>query len=96
MVAAAPLHSVGAVAVAKSFFCFEKGLDRGSESSGFPKGHSIATAAWRGAAQAPTTTIGAKADSVGVSLLTVPLTGHRNGKIVNCLFLKTTIRTALS
>ena len=32
----------------------------------------------------------------GVSLLTVPLTGYNNGKIVNCLFLKTAIRTALS
>ena len=31
-----------------------------------------------------------------VSLLTVPLRGYCNGKIVNCLFLKTTIRTALS
>ena len=30
-------------------------------------------------------------DKGGVSLLTVPLTGYRNGKIVNCLFLKTTI-----
>ena len=33
---------------------------------------------------------------VGVSLLTVPLKGYRNGKTVNCLFSKTTIRTALS
>ena len=31
-----------------------------------------------------------------VSLLTVPLTDYCNGIIVNCLFLKTTIRTALS
>ena len=31
-----------------------------------------------------------------VSLLTVPLTDYCNGKIANCLFLKTTIKTALS
>ena len=30
----------------------------------------------------------------GVSLLTVPLTGYRNGKIVNCLFSKTTIKAS--
>ena len=35
-------------------------------------------------------------DLGGISLLTVPLSGYRNGKLVNCLFLKTTIRTALS
>ena len=35
-------------------------------------------------------------DIGGVSLLTVPLIGYRNRKMVNCLFLKTTIRTALS
>ena len=34
-------------------------------------------------------------DSGGISLLTVPLTGYRNRKLVNCLFIKTTIRTAL-
>ena len=32
----------------------------------------------------------------GVSLLTVPLTDYRNGKIVNCLFLKTTIKVRLA
>ena len=37
-----------------------------------------------------------KLDIGGVSLLTVPLTGYHNRKIVNCLFLKTNIRTALS
>ena len=32
----------------------------------------------------------------GVSLLTVPLTDYRNGKIVNCLFSKTTINARLA
>ena len=31
-----------------------------------------------------------------VSLLTVPLTGYHKEKVVDCLFLETTIRTALS
>ena len=36
-------------------------------------------------------------DELGrVSLLTVPLTDYRNGKIVNCLFLKTTIKVRLA
>ena len=32
----------------------------------------------------------------GISLLMVPLTGYRNGKIVNCLFLKITINVRLA
>ena len=41
-------------------------------------------------------TIYPRLDLGGISLLTVPLTGYCNGKMVNCLFIKTTIRAALS
>ena len=41
-------------------------------------------------------TCGSYFDIGGVSLLTVPLTGYRNRKIVNCLFTKTAINVRLA
>ena len=44
-------------------------------------------------AQSRNPTLASVSATGGVSLLIVLLTGYRNRKIVNCLFLKTTIRT---